>query len=324
MPRTPVIILISALALLLSAAGCNKEGKKKVDTSNVEETAPALSAVPEAQKREVTDEEAAMLRAEEQRKDLRTELIAMLPEFAFTYNDEQDSFSGSGLPEEGISIPPLVDKLETRVKQLQSNPGKAEYQQLIRVMLTQFKTAGLSPQNQNPDQNGMRTASRESQPGDDGKDNEANPADEFGLRKATKAYGEWRSIREEGENYVIEHNDDYYKQLLVYYNKNAMYSTFARGQQIKHDVFNYSFDKSTAELLLTPEDGRYNMRLYCYVRDSEPGLMYVKQQQSGNVYTVYEKIGRGEEPMTEEELNNFLELQREISGGGSGNAKKDN
>ncbi len=313
MSRTVNILLICLAATLL-VSGCNKQDKKKIDTSNIQETAPGLSAVPEAEQRDISEEEAAVLRNEQMREDLRTELLAMLPEFTFTYDATADSFNGSGLPEEGVSLPPLIEKLEQRVKKLQSNPGSAEYQQLIRVMLTQFKSAGMAAQNPAADDaGGTQSASRST---------ERPPADEFGLRRATKAYGEWRSIREEGENYVIEHNEDYFKQLIVIYGKEAMFSTFAKGQRIKHDEFEYRFDPNSAELLLTALDGRYTMRLYCYTRDSEPGLLYVKQQ-SGNPYTVYEKLGRGEEPLTEEEKQAFLDLQKEISGAG-GSAKAEN
>ncbi|MCB1222304.1 hypothetical protein KDL30_16745, partial [bacterium] len=108
----------------------------------------------------------------------------------------------------------------------------------------------------------------------------------------------------------------------VFYNRNSQFSTFARGQQIKNDTYDYRYDRNSGELLLTAEDGRYTMKFLCYVRDSEPGLLYVRTE-NGGAYTVYEKLGRGEEPITEEEKQAFLDLQKEISGGSGGQAKNE-
>lgn len=319
MSRLITTLMLGCLALLLLAS-CNKEGKKNIDTSNVEQTAPSLTAVPAAEERGTTIDEEAAARLENLREDLHTEFVAMLPEFKYSYDEAADRMNGEGLPADGVEIPPLIDKLENRIKALTTPAGKTEQQQLIRVMLTQFQSAGMTAQSDAT--HAGDSGSQAGKPADKGGSGEAT--NDVGLKKAPKAYGEWRSIREEGENYTIEHNDDYYKQLLVYYDKDVIYSTFAKGQRIKNDTYDYKYDKGAGELLLTAKDGRYTMNLQCFVRDSEPGLMYVKQA-SGNVYTVYEKIGRGEEPWTEEENQRFLELQKEISGGGSGgNAKKGN
>ena len=299
MSRTTATILFCLVAILL-AGGCNKtDGKKKIDTSNVEETAPALTAVPEAKPRDVTDEEAAIQRAEQMREDIRTELIAMVPEYGFSYDSASDKLSGEGLPDGGVPVPPLIDKLEKRAKEMLTTPGKEQYQQMARVMLTQFQSAGASAVDTSSETASF--GSSDSAPVDDS-------VNEYGLKKATKAYGEWRSIREEGPKYTIDHDDNYYKLLLVYYDRNAQFSTFAKGQRIKHAIYDYRFDRGKSELKLTAEDGSYTMDLQCFVRDSEPGLMYVKQ--SGEAYTVYEKIGRGEEPYTEEEKQAFLEASQ--------------
>ena len=299
-------------ALLLLTAGCNDKGKqsKSVNTANIKETAPSLTAVPEAESRETTSDEEAMLRNDSQREELRTELLAMLPEYEYTYNADSDKVGGPGMPDAGIPVTSLIDMLDKRLQKTASNPGKAEYQQVCRLLLTQFQSAGQSSDRKNiPTEKLVVEQDPEKQ------------ADAFGLKKAPKVYGEWRSVREEGEKYTVEHDDQYYKQLLVYYDGDTMYSSFAKGQQIKNDVFDYTYDKNLGELQLKEKQGRFTMKLRCFVRDSEPGMLYV-QQQAGQAYTVYEKIGRGEEPMTDEELQDFLDLQKEISGGDGGTAKK--
>ena len=316
MQRTMFSLLVLAASMLLLAAGCNKADKqKKIDTNKIEETAPILSSVPEAEERTVSDQEAAQQRDAERADTLRSELIAMMPEYSFSHNEQQDTMEGEGLPQGGVPLDSLVTKLEDRVQKLQSNPGTAEYQQLIRVMLTQFQAAGMTPAD-SPD---AREESATTPPASAGSDEEAN---EYGLKKAPKVFGEWRSLREEAPNHITNHSDDYYKQLLVYYERNCMYSTFSKGQRVKHDEFDYRYDSGAGELLLTATNGRYNMSFQCFVRDTEPGLLYVKQP-NGTTYTVYEKIGRGEEPWTEEEKQRFLELQKEI-GGSTGGAKENN
>ncbi|MEZ5337994.1 MAG: hypothetical protein R3F46_06975 [bacterium] len=314
MSRLINTLVLCSLSLLLLAAGCNKGGKEKIDTSNVEQTAPSLSAVPEAEQRDTSLEEEAAARLEQQRAEVRTELIAMLPEFEYSYDSAGDLITGAGLPPAGVEVPPLLDKLEERIKKLNKAPGQLEYQQMVRVMLTQFKSAGVSAQEPAGDSSGTQVENASGSTKDD--------ADSLGLHKAPKVYGEWRSVREESDKYTMYHDENYYKQLLVFYNRNSQYSTFARGQQIKNDIFDYRYDRNSGELLLTAEDGRFTMKFYCYVRDSEPGLLYVRTEKGG-AYTVYEKLGRGEEPLSEEEKQAFYDLQKDISGSTGGNARNE-
>lgn len=303
--------LIFIAALLLLASGCNKAAsEKKVNTAKFEETAPSLDAIPDAEARDTTTDEEARLRDEAQQGELRSELLAMLPEFEFSYDEASDKISGVGIPEPGVPVSTLIGMLEKRLLKMPTKPGKAEFQQVIRLMLTQFKSAGMTSTDQN---NKPKETVKLEQ-------DATKQANDFGLKKAPKVYGEWRSVREEGEKYTIEHDDKYFKQLLVYYEGDTMYSSFIKGEQIKNDIFDYKYDANLGELILTAKNGKFTMRLRCFVRESEPGMLYV-QQQAGQAYTVYEKIGRGEEPLTQEELDNFLEQQKEISGG-KGTAKE--
>jgi hypothetical protein len=298
------------IAALLLVGGCNKGTKeKKVNTAKIEETAPSLVAIPDAETRDTTVDEEAMLRDQAMQEELRSELLSMLPDFEFTHDAASDKISGKGIPEQGVPVSTLVGMLDKRLQKLTTKPGKAEYQQVIRLMLTQFKSAGMTSTDlDGPPKETVKI-----------EQDAAKDASDFGLKKAPKVYGEWRSVREEGEKYTIEHDDKYFKQLLVYYEGDTMYSSFVKGQQIKNDIFDYKYDASQGVLNLTAKSGKFTMKLLCFIRESEPGMLYV-QQQAGQAYTVYEKIGRGEEPQTEEELQNFLDQQREIGGGG-GTAK---
>lgn len=296
-----LLLTIGLLTVALVLAGCNKgdedsETQAGSDKGNRE---PVTTAA-----RDTSAGEPAVTSAEE------TSLVIsrLAPEFGLLCDSEAGVITGEGFPEQGVPTGVIVDKVAKSLSGT-GNVTTAMREDAVRTVLSQLAAVGQASANQQaappasaagapdgiaPDASG--TSENESAP----PELNYHPTPEEMLSPKV-IYGDWHSIREDHANATVEHNDDYYESVQFRYGENiAVFHLFRDGKLVSNTEFPYSYDPRAGIVTLYGPDRQPMQTMTVSATHPDPYLLWV-QRDGSRTKTLYEKKGRGGEPVTLED-----------------------
>lgn len=313
-------LILGALALiLLVGAGCQK-GDKAGNTTGAEVAKrPAAAeqantnpdALPEVHGAPTPLGEPYKAKAEDKEK-VRLLVLELAPAYNLMYMESSGAIRGDGLPKEGIELSKLVEVISGKLLKGPNPNDEPNYEGAVRPVLAQLQSyAGQAGKEQSAGEidQAMQNAS-------------TSAADES-LHAAKNVVGEWRSVREVREDkpqMVVEHNDQYYSTLLIYYEGRGIFQTFREGTLFSETRYPWKYNASTGDLSLLGPDGKTVETMKIYAKDSEPDQIYVRQKGRSSS-TVYRQFGRGNLPYTEEEIRRMEEGMKNTPRQDSGTGK---
>ncbi|MCC7478760.1 hypothetical protein IT575_09925 [bacterium] len=320
------ILQVLALMLFICALGCNKNGNRAAenrDGASAELRQPADIKPGDAGQGniEINETVGSGLPNPEDEKKLRDELIVAFEKDGFKYAKDTDSITGSPLPEGGVSVANIVPLVYSEA----INQGGANDPAIRAKAITTFKSRFIAMiQAKASDPEAAKAVMKDFEGAGELMNNQAvDPAAAMAvesLRFCVDPVGEWKSTKEvlDADAEVrVEHNDQYYKLLQIFYSGICRYQEFREGKIVSDGNYPWTFDKATGKLQLRTADGSVFEELLIMDRPSEKKLIYVKGMQDYQ-YTVYEKVGSGNKPRTEEDLKReaaeFEEAKRKLSG----------
>jgi hypothetical protein len=279
-------LLICACALL--CLGCQKRSaeqarmeslKGKVAAEQKGEVAPGTTPEQSDKLRDMRKEELAKLPPDTV-DVLRAQVISQSTTYDYDYDSTLEVIKGLGLPPSGLSTDEIVLQVYTRAGDKKSltdqTAASKEVEAYYKNLVDQLRQLAQSQVEQPKE-----------------------AIDWQALRAAEDPVGEWRSTREvrEGESvFMVEHDDRYYKLLMLDNKGHAVMQEYNADREEKDRLvvteFPYRYDGNTGELsLIGPEGNPYQV----FVTRSMPAnreVMYVKTKEDF-VYTQYERIGAG-------------------------------
>ncbi|MCH7471871.1 hypothetical protein IIA79_02850 [bacterium] len=255
---------------------------------------------------------------------LEEKIIELAPGYGFDHDSDQGTLIAIELPEQRFLVSELSPAIYRELAE-KGDPNEAAMQtQAVNEFLNQL-SLGVKE--------AVRQAKAEKQANEDlpAPSTASEPEPEMPIAK--DPVGEWRSIGEvrlKDLNYVAQHGDNYYKILLIYFEGKAIFQEFSDGEMVTRLEGTHRYDSETGELKLFDLTGNLMQVIYLKQKEviEEDENTWVEENrlyaQSSNDYftTVYEKIGRGGKPMTEEErqreLRRFMKMGGYVAGGGKG------
>ncbi len=315
---------VLALMLFISALGCNKGGNKAADSgaakSEMRQAADIKPGDAGEGNIEINQTVGSPMPNPEDEKALRQELIASFEKDGFKYDEAGDAITGPPLPQGGVVVANIVPLVYSEA----INQGGANDQTIRAKAITEFKSRFLAmvqakagdPAAAKEAMQGFENAGQTASAGVD----PAGALARESLRFCEDPVGEWKSTKEvlDADAEVrVEHNDQYYKLLQIFYEGTCRYQEYRDGQIVSDGTYPWAYDKATGKLLLRSSDGSVFEELLIMDRPSEKKSIYVKGMQDYQ-YTVYEKVGSGNKPRTEADLKKeaeeFEEAKRRLSG----------
>lgn len=290
-------MVVVALALCACDKGTDSESKAAGGDAPITAAARELETTPAADPAEQTST-----------ADSTNRIIAELaPEFNLAYDAAGNMLTGEGFPEQGISTTVIVEKVEKNLASQGLVTDELRTAE-VRTILSQLAAAGQSSASKGS--GGMPSsgnAANDNSPDTTGNtETEAKPPSlnyhptPEEMMFPVIVFGDWQSIREDHANTTVEHNNKYFESIQFRYQDNAFFSMFRDGKVISRNEFPYTYEPSTGTVTLYTPDHRPLQTLTVTATDPDPYLIWV-QREGSKKKTLYEKMGRGGEPVTLED-----------------------
>jgi hypothetical protein len=237
--------------------------------------------------------------------NLNTEemVAALAPEYNLTYDRDKQTLNGEGFRAGGVDIGIVASKVDINLQQRgEDNPQAREAE--VRTVLSQLVDAGKQAAAQRQDSQGSATAEADTgaaQSGRGRKPLEYHP-DSSELIHPLEVYGDWKSIREDHPNNdEVAHDDNWYYDVQLRYRGNAVFRLHTNGEVASNNEFPYRYDPRNGVLSLLDAQGEAVQTYTVWATEQDPLLIWL-QREGSRIKTLYQKVGLGGEPVTEEEL----------------------
>jgi hypothetical protein len=292
-----VLMFIAPLAL----AGCKKNQSKAAVT-----TPATLEAQAEKQEETLRQAEAggrflpaqiaqAEAMAEEQvpqpeRDALRQAVITQAAALKLELAEEQKVVKGLAAIPQGMPVAQVIVDVYHQQQKKVPDANRAVLEYLGRIVEKGQKQQELAPQ-------------QEQAEAEQAKVDEQYEQDMNALRPAADCVGDWRSIgemREGQDKFLVEHDDKYYKVLLLSYKgQQAVFQEYNEGEMKSKAEYPYTYDATSGKLILTSPSGGPGDVYLVMAKANDPNHIYVRPTNDVvYAFTVYEKIGNGGKPST--------------------------
>lgn len=235
-------------------------------------------------------------------------LITLAPEYDLSYNSNDKTLHGAGFPATGIQIGTAVSKVSVNLEQRGSDSAEAREAE-SRTVLKQLSELGKQRAQQQQQQEQQSSTEASGGTGAAGKaasGHGRNPLeyhpDSSEFIYPQSVYGDWKSIREDHPDKTeVAHSDDYYSEVQLRYQGNAVFRLHRNGELFSNTEFPYKYDPRSGKLSLMGPDGKEIQSYTVWATEKDPLLIWL-QREGSRIKTLYQKVGRGGEPVTEEEL----------------------
>jgi hypothetical protein len=236
-------------------------------------------------------------------------VIALTSEYGLSYDSGREVLTGSGFPTGGIGIGTIVSKVDLNLSQ-SGERSDASREAEVRTVLEQLAATGQQTADQQSSSSQSTAAVADSaDPGRGRKPLEYNP-DRSELIHPAEVFGDWKSIREDHPNFEVDHNEEYFWDVQLRFRGNAIFRLHKNGELFSDTEFPYSYDLRTGTLALQANDGSVTQTYTVWATERDPLLIWL-QRENSKVKTLYQKVGLGGKPVSEEE---FIAGLRELLG----------
>lgn len=230
---------------------------------------------------------------EEDMQFIRSELIRIAPENNFVYDEETNVLLGNGLPEDGLNIEVLVDKVAAE--------GRKEGENLNQEVLAKWCMGILSElqprvEDQADAVNNKRQSRQSS--GGDGSSASKSPTPEpektagSPLVFAFSAIGEWKSIQEERPRITTYHNDNYFEFYQFMHDGQANVRFFREGKMALVKDYSFEYSPRNGELSLIDKNGQLSSILILKMKPEDNDTLYLEKNGEDSIL-VLDRIGTG-------------------------------
>jgi len=230
-------------------------------------------------------------------------VVALAPEYNLTYDSASKSLTGEGFRAGGVVVGIVASKVDVNLKQ-RGEDGPQEREAEVRTVLSQLAETGRQAAAQQQQMENAETggdSAGAAQSGRGRKPLEYHP-DSSELIHPREVYGDWKSIREDHPNNdEVAHDDNWYYDVQLRYRGNAIFRLHTNGEIVSNTEFAYRYDPRNGVLSLLDAEGKTVQTYTVWATEQDPLLIWLQREQS-RIKTLYQKVGLGGEPVTEEEL----------------------
>lgn len=231
-----------------------------------------------------------------QAENTRQLVAELASHYGLSYDEELDAVTGDGFPEEGIPVGTIVAKVEQNV--LKQGGGSKRHETEVRAALSQLAEAGRQVAGRQ-DAQASKSADPDSATPQGGAGatvlNYYPEPDE--LLHPKVIYGDWQSLRDDHPRHTIDHDLSDYDMVLFRYQDTAVFELIRDGQATTRTEFPYRYDPRSGVVELIGADGKALQSMTVWATQDDPLLIWV-QKEGSRIRTLYEKKGRGGEPVT--------------------------
>ncbi|GEM_PF-2916697 len=232
--------------------------------------------------------------AEEQLKipegNTRQQVVALAEHYGLGHDEANDALTGEGFPAEGVPVSAIVSKVELNLKQ--RGEGEARMEAEVRAALSQLAEAGRQKVTKAKTDKDAQAGGGEGAPV---LKNYYPEPDE--LIHPAVIYGDWQSVREDHPRHSIDHDAENFDIIMFRYKDTAVFESTHNGETMPRTEFPYRYDPRSGVAELIGTDGQPLQTMTVWATAEDPLLIWV-QKESSRTRVLYEKKGRGGEPVT--------------------------
>jgi hypothetical protein len=262
--------LACLMAVLVLGAGC---AKKSITTAGAVAAKQQSRATPELAAKKSSELGQAAAADDELIADT---LKRLAPQYGFGYSEDNASLVGPGTPPEGRKLPLCVADVHAKLPQGGAAINPQQCEEAVRTVLQAMQDAGAKVTGTTPAAAGQAGSAAPQEP-----PKPVIPRSIAGL---------WRTVREEGESFSAEHDDQYYDQMTITDNGRLGINVIREGKLFAQQEFGYRYDKSTGKLTLLDNTGGVRGAMFFTTYLDRPDLLYVKEE-GNDIVKVYKNIG---------------------------------
>ena len=294
------LLTLCVLLTLSVLAGCNKQADSKEVQTGAQKGREAVTtpAVDPAM-------EAAGVGATESKQATFDLLASLAPDYGIQYDKATNLLTGEGFPDEGVHLSKLVSIIETKLS-AKAEATDADRETEVRTVLKQLSSVGKATAAQQGKQ--VQTAGGDSaDTAGDASSTQAGPPSRNmnptpdQMMFPDQIYGDWHSIREEHASTVVEHDENYFESISFRYGEDiAVFHQYRDGKLVSNNEFPYEYEPGTGTITIYDPARKPMMTMIATATDPDPYLLWI-QREGAKKKTLYDKKGRGGEPVTLED-----------------------